>query len=84
MPAGAISQYDNSPSQKYGIKNTFHLVAKRLRLEGFLVFQFSKEEQDECRSTLKEWLEQGRLTAQYTLVEGFERCLCLDLCLEDG
>eukprot|EP00656_Telonema_subtile_P007634 TRINITY_DN13584_c0_g1_i1.p1 TRINITY_DN13584_c0_g1~~TRINITY_DN13584_c0_g1_i1.p1 ORF type:complete len:360 (-),score=84.38 TRINITY_DN13584_c0_g1_i1:220-1299(-) len=72
---GAISQYDAHHSEKYGIKNTFHLIAKRVRLEGFLVNQFGGEQQKECAETLAAWVGQGKLTPQYTLVEGFENLI---------
>ena len=70
---GAISQYDTHHTDKFGVNNTFQLVAKRLRVEGFLVFQFSPEQQAECTKTLAQWLQEGKLKESCTIIEGFDK-----------
>ena len=37
---GAISQYSNQGQEQYGIKNIFQVVAKQLKMEGFLLRKF--------------------------------------------
>lgn len=32
-----ISQYNLSPEERYGIKNLFHIVTKRIKMQGFIV-----------------------------------------------
>ena len=38
MACGAISQYNNQPGEGYGVKNTAMVITKRIRWQGFLVF----------------------------------------------
>jgi len=70
---GAISQYDKPPSERYGVKNLFHVVAKQLKLQGFIVSSFTPEQQQECIATMGEWLRTGKLQDRHTAVEGFEK-----------
>ena len=59
---GAISQYDTRWEQRQGVRNLFQAVAKRLRLEGFLVLQFSQEQLEDCRETMMSWLKEGKVS----------------------
>lgn len=70
---GAISQYDTPPEKKYGIKNLFHVIAKQVRIQGFLVFAFTPEQTAECLETLGQWVQEGTLKDTSTVVEGFEK-----------
>lgn len=38
VACGAISQYNNKPREVYGVKNTPMVIRKRIRWQGFLVF----------------------------------------------
>ena len=40
ISCGAISQYSKSKQEQYGIKNLFQVVAKQLKMEGFLLRKF--------------------------------------------
>lgn len=70
---GAISQYDTPPEQKYGVKNLFHAIAKRVRLEGMLVFGYTPEQQEDCQTTLMQWMQDGTVKDTSTIVEGFDK-----------
>lgn len=70
---GAISQYDTSPDAKHGVKNLFHAIAKQVRLEGFLVFGFTPEQQQDCQTTLAKWMQEGAIKDTSTVVEGFQK-----------
>jgi len=70
---GAISQYDKKPSERYGVKNLFHVIAKQLKLQGFVVTSFSPEQMTECIATMAEWLKEGKLQDRHTALEGFEK-----------
>ena len=39
---GAISQYSNQGQEQYGIKNIFQVVAKQLKMEGFLLRKYTR------------------------------------------
>lgn len=70
---GAISQYDMKPSERYGVKNLFHVIAKQLKLQGFVVSSFSPEQHAECIATMGEWLKAGKLKDRHTALEGFDK-----------
>eukprot|EP00438_Fugacium_kawagutii_P021155 Skav201944 [mRNA] locus=scaffold2764:90059:91425:- [translate_table: standard] len=69
---GAISEYDTRPERRKGVRNLFQAVAKRLRIEGFLLFQFTPEEIQECQETMMSWLKSGKISDTSTFVDGFE------------
>ncbi|MCH2352320.1 MAG: NADP-dependent oxidoreductase [Pseudomonadales bacterium] len=69
---GVVSQYDTKnpePGPK-GIPGL--LVNKRLRMEGFLVFDYV-DQYESARSQLKEWLLGGKLIAWQDEFEGLEK-----------
>ena len=69
---GAISQYDKPPEQRFGVKNLFHIVAKQLKMQGFIVsFSFTAEQQQDCTDTLNAWFAEGKIKEVVTYVEGF-------------
>lgn len=70
---GAISQYDKKPSERYGVKNLFHVIAKQLKLQGFVVSSFTPEQMGECIATMGEWLKAGKLQDRHTALEGFDK-----------
>lgn len=69
---GAISEYDTRPAERRGVRNLFQAVAKRLRIEGFLLFQFTPEELQDCQDTMTSWLKSGKISDCSTFVDGFE------------
>lgn len=69
---GAISQYDAKPEQRYGVRNLFHIIAKRLRMEGFIVGFFPPEAMAEASETLSSWLREGKISDCSSFVDGFE------------
>ncbi len=68
---GVVSQYDTSSPQPgpRGIPGL--LVNNRLRMEGFLVFDFA-DRYAEARAQLRTWHDQGRLVARQDEVVGLE------------
>lgn len=72
---GAISQYDKPAEERYGIRNLFHVTAKRITMQGFVTdpVSFTREQFDEGRSTLGQWLKEGRILCESTIVDGFDR-----------
>ena len=67
---GAASQYDTEdamgPRNLPGI-----LVVKRLRMEGFIYFDFAKHD-GKAEQKLSTWLEQGKIKVVDDIVEGLE------------
>ena len=68
------TQYDLPPEQRYGVRNLFHVVAKRLTFQGYVTDQrsFTQEQFVEAASTLSNWLATGKLVDQSTVISGFD------------
>jgi len=68
---GAVSQYDtaNPGAGPRGVPGL--LVNNRVRMEGFLVFDFL-ERYDEARAQLTVWMESGQLVSKVTEFHGIE------------
>lgn len=69
---GVVSQYDTANPQPGPRGVPGLLVNKRLRMEGFLVFDFAKR-YAEARADLARWLASGELVALQDEVSGLER-----------
>ena len=71
--SGSVSQYQNfGDSEKlYGVKNTFMIATKRLRMEGFLILDYL-EQLDEILPIMERWLLEGSLQYRNTEVKGLE------------
>lgn len=69
-----VTQYDLPPEQRYGVRNLFHVVAKRLTFQGYVTDQrsFTQEQFVEAASTLGNWLATGELVDQSTVINGFD------------
>jgi NADPH-dependent curcumin reductase CurA len=69
---GVVSQYDTSDPQPgpRGIPGL--LVNNRVRMEGFLVFDFA-DRYDEGREQMRTWLDAGDLTSLHDEVRGLEQ-----------
>lgn len=68
---GAISLY-NKTEQPTGPRLETKIVKKSLRLQGFLVFNY-EDQFGEGVQQLSEWLKEGKLQHEETIVEGFDQ-----------
>ncbi|GAW13654.1 hypothetical protein ANO14919_030430 [Xylariales sp. No.14919] len=66
---GSISGYNDSKKESKGIRNLFHVTAQRIRMEGFIVFDFA-EDFPRARQEIGEWLASGKLKRKETIVKG--------------
>lgn len=64
---GAISQYNSANPQ--GPKNYRNIISMRIRMEGFIVFDYAKQ-YPEARKQLSQWLEEGKIQRKETIVKG--------------
>jgi NADPH-dependent curcumin reductase CurA len=74
MACGAISQYDTPADQRYGVRNLFHIVAKRINMQGFINMpgkQFSLEDMEEAKTALAQLVKEGIVKDRYTAIDGF-------------
>lgn len=65
---GQISQY-NLKNPETGPRFLWHLITKRARIEGFLVFEFV-DRHAEALVQMAEWVQQGKLKYRETIAEG--------------
>jgi len=69
---GAISQYDKAGAEeRYGVKNLFNIIAKSLKVQGFIVFDYVSE-WPEGTAQLVGMVKDGKLKVVETIKEGFE------------
>ncbi|NUL44825.1 NADP-dependent oxidoreductase [Cellulosimicrobium funkei] len=72
---GAISSY-NATERPAGPDNMGNMVTRRLRMRGFIVNEVASEHPEvteEFRERMTGWLSAGDVTAEETVVDGFER-----------
>jgi NADPH-dependent curcumin reductase CurA len=70
IACGAISRYNDAEVQP-GPRNFFFVVTKRLRIQGFIVFDHNQRF-PEFLAEAGAWLRDGKLEYRETIVEGFE------------
>ncbi|CAG8954994.1 hypothetical protein HYFRA_00008683 [Hymenoscyphus fraxineus] len=64
---GAISQYNSAKPQ--GPKNFSMIIAMRIKLQGFIVFDYASR-YAEARKDLTQWLEEGKIQRKETVMKG--------------
>jgi NADPH-dependent curcumin reductase len=64
---GLISQYN--ATEAYGVKNFRHILVNRIKVQGFIVFDFA-ERYAAARADLAQWLAEGKLRHHETVAEG--------------
>jgi NADPH-dependent curcumin reductase CurA len=69
---GSISQYNAKTGDKFGVTNLGHVVAKQLRIEGFLVRRWAAK-MPAATAALASLVREGKVAARETVVEGFDR-----------
>lgn len=67
---GQIDQY-NATEVPQGPRLLWHLIVKRARAEGFLVFDFVDRFR-QAQEQMAQWLGEGKLRHRETIVDGFE------------
>lgn len=67
---GMISQY-NKAKPDPGPHNLFQVIGKRLRMQGFLVFDH-EDLRPQFYEDMSRWIQEGRLKWEETVVEGLE------------
>ncbi|KAK0724265.1 hypothetical protein B0H67DRAFT_480420 [Lasiosphaeris hirsuta] len=74
VACGMIAGYNTKPEERYGVRNLFLVVGKRLKMQGFIVSdkdfgpKYAKEHQDK----VQEWLADGSFKAKLAVTEGID------------
>lgn len=64
---GGISQYNSKTAQ--GPKNYLMIVSMRIRMEGFVVFDY-EEKYPAAKKELAQWMAEGKIKRQETIIRG--------------
>jgi NADPH-dependent curcumin reductase CurA len=69
-----ISQYNLPPEQRYGVKNLFLVVTKRLTMRGFIVSDpgFRDKYAQEHQEKMQQWLAEGSVKAKLSVTHGID------------
>ena len=67
---GAIASY-NDAEPSAGPRNLFQMIARRIRMQGFVMFDYM-EEVDSAMAELVEWVSAGKLLWKEDMQEGFD------------
>ncbi|CAK3902704.1 NADP-dependent oxidoreductase [Lecanosticta acicola] len=66
---GGISQYNTHNAQVQGPRNYLMIVSMRIRMEGFVVFDYA-DRYAAARRDLAKWLGEGKIKRQETILKG--------------
>jgi NADPH-dependent curcumin reductase len=69
--SGQVADYNRSSDEMPGLYNTRHFIAKRLRMEGILVFDDLKQFTG-AQEQMAGWIEQGQFAWKEELFQGIE------------
>jgi NADPH-dependent curcumin reductase CurA len=69
--SGLVADFGVPVEQRPGLRNTAYLFTHRLRVEGFVVFDYAVRFA-EARLELRRWVQEGKLRYREHVVEGLE------------
>ncbi|KAK0610928.1 hypothetical protein B0T14DRAFT_440811 [Immersiella caudata] len=74
VACGMISQYNAKPEERYGVKNLFYVVSKRITMQGFIVgdADFGPKYAKEHQEKMQQWLAEGTVQAKIHVTEGID------------
>jgi NADPH-dependent curcumin reductase CurA len=77
IACGMISQYNLKPEEQYPIRNLMQIVAKRLTIRGFIIFDESMgpKHAKEHQEKLQKWLADGTFKAKISVTEGIDNAI---------
>lgn len=69
-----ISQYNKRPDELYGVKNLMHIVAKRLKFEGFIVGdkKMGPVYFDDHQKNVQQWIHEGTFKPEMSITDGVD------------
>lgn len=72
VACGMVSQYDLPNDQKYGVKNLFQVVTKRIKMEGMIVGDYysDKELMHEFQTDMARYVQEGQVKVFEHVTEG--------------
>ena len=73
IACGMISQYDLQFDERYGVKNLFYIVGKRLKMQGFIMSDWQGKERADAKAAVLDMIEKGEVQTTETIFEGFDK-----------
>lgn len=75
VACGMISQYNAKPEERYGVKNMFHVVSKRITMRGFIVSDpdMGVKYAEDHQQKMQKWLADGSFPAKIHTTEGIDK-----------
>jgi NADPH-dependent curcumin reductase CurA len=70
--SGQVADYNLAPEKRPGIKNTHVFITHRIRMEGFVAFDYVKQ-YPAAWADLTDWILAGKLKYKEDIVDGIER-----------
>ena len=73
-----ISQYNvKDESEKYGVKSLVNVVAKRLKMQGFIVADpdMGPKYTEDHQKNLQKWIHEGTFKAQQSITVGIDNAI---------
>jgi hypothetical protein len=71
--SGQVAEYNVPPEDRRGIRHTLEFITKRLRMEGFVVFDDARAF-GEARTAITQWIDEGKLTFREEFFDASNRC----------
>jgi len=71
VACGMISQYNKA--DPYGVKNLIEVVARRIRMEGFIVGDYAHEYKNQFYKDVTQWLKEGKIKYKEDIAEGLDK-----------
>ena len=69
---GQTEDYNLPLDARHGIKNTIHVIGRRLKIEGLVAMDYAAR-YEEARRDLRAWTTEGRLVTKEHIERGFDR-----------
>jgi NADPH-dependent curcumin reductase CurA len=69
---GQLADFSDVPQQRYGTRRVHEFIGRRLRMQGFVVFDFA-DRYAKAHADLIGWIDSGELTYREHVVDGLEQ-----------
>ena len=74
VTCGMISQYNAAPADRYPVRNLMNVVAKRIKMQGFIVGDenMGPKYAEEHQKNVQKWIHEGTYKPQMSVTEGID------------
>ncbi|EME45970.1 hypothetical protein DOTSEDRAFT_70095 [Dothistroma septosporum NZE10] len=74
VACGMVSQYNLKPEEQYPIKNLMQVVAKRIKMQGFIMTDenMGPKYAEEHQKHVQKWIHEGKFKAEMSVTEGID------------